>query len=284
MTATRAADPSAPPRRPAGTRTRAGNAMERTRAALLDGAARCAAERGLRRTAMGDVADAAGIAKATLYNHFRTRDSVWSALAARELERLDAACRAALADGGPAAALTAAARGAGEHPVVRRLRSEEPALLAAASMASGAPFWDDARTRLAALLRQPAAGVEVAVVLRWVVSHALVEAAPGEAQASASLLAQALAAQARDSPSAVAPSGRNGNPRRGPGPGPDANRAAGLSGRGDAVVPPDAPMLPFGGEPAEAAQAHEPVAGASGAGQGAGSSRLAVAGSAGTRS
>jgi AcrR family transcriptional regulator len=83
---------SAPPRRSGGTRSRAGNAMARTRAGLLDGARRAVGARGTRRTTMNDIAAQAGVAKATLYNHFRTKDDVWSALVEAEVRALAAEC------------------------------------------------------------------------------------------------------------------------------------------------------------------------------------------------
>ena len=70
---------SAAPVRVTGTRTRAGNAMSRTRAALLGGAAQAVEASGTKIT-MAQVAVAAGVAKATLYNHFRTREAVLGAL------------------------------------------------------------------------------------------------------------------------------------------------------------------------------------------------------------
>ena len=72
---------SAAPLRVRGVRSRAGNAMERTRAAVLDGAARAVEKHGARRATMGDIAVLAGIAKGTLYNHFRTKDAVYAAAA-----------------------------------------------------------------------------------------------------------------------------------------------------------------------------------------------------------
>ena len=75
------AEPAAapPPRSP---RSRAGNAMGRTRAAALDGARRVLTEHGVRKATMGDIAVRGGLAKATLYNHFRTKDEVVAALVA----------------------------------------------------------------------------------------------------------------------------------------------------------------------------------------------------------
>ena len=64
--------------------------MGRTRLGLLAGAERAFAEQGLRRSTMQSIAAAAGVAKATLYNHFRTKDDVARALLAAELERLTA--------------------------------------------------------------------------------------------------------------------------------------------------------------------------------------------------
>src|SRR5215210_5888680 len=106
-----------------GAHTRSGNAMGRTRRGLLTGAARAFAQHGLRRSTMQSVAGAAGVAKATLYNHFRTKDEVARALLATELDRLTA-----LAAGlPPATALTALADEVAGHPVLRRLADDEPA-------------------------------------------------------------------------------------------------------------------------------------------------------------
>jgi len=78
---------SAAPVRAPGTRSRAGNAMSRTRGALLDGARRAVEASGTKIT-MAQVASASGVAKATLYNHFRTRDAVLSALLVDEVRVL----------------------------------------------------------------------------------------------------------------------------------------------------------------------------------------------------
>ena len=116
---------SAAPVRVTGTRTRAGNAMSRTRVALLDGA-RSAVEANGTKITMAQVAAAAGVAKATLYNHFRTRDAVLAALLADEVARLVEAC----ADRPLDEALTVAATTVAQHPVLRSLARLEPGTLA----------------------------------------------------------------------------------------------------------------------------------------------------------
>ncbi len=108
-----------------GTHTRSGNAMGRTRAGLLDGAARALAEHGLRRSTMQSIATAAGVAKATLYNHFRTKDEVVAALLAAELDRLTVLGAELPLD----RALAALSDELGAHPVLRRLAVTEPEVL-----------------------------------------------------------------------------------------------------------------------------------------------------------
>ena len=131
-----------------GAHTRAGNAMGRTRAGLLAGAARAFADNGLRRSTMQSIAVAAGVAKATLYNHFRTKDEVASALLAVELDRLSA-----LAAGLPRAeALAALSDELGAHPVLRRLAGTEPETLTGL-LSVDAGRWADLTTRLGAALR-----------------------------------------------------------------------------------------------------------------------------------
>jgi AcrR family transcriptional regulator len=138
----------APTRSPAhvsGAHTRSGNAMNRTRYGLLGGAARAFAEHGLRRSTMQSIAAAAGVAKATLYNHFRTKDEVAAALLAAELDRLSAQA----ADQPAGAALAMLSDELGTHPVLRRLAETEPEVLAGLL---GTARWEELVARLRAAL------------------------------------------------------------------------------------------------------------------------------------
>jgi AcrR family transcriptional regulator len=58
---------------------------------LLDAAERVLLERGLRATTVADVAEAAGVAKGTMYLYFRSRDELLAGLRARYLARYTAA-------------------------------------------------------------------------------------------------------------------------------------------------------------------------------------------------
>ena len=148
----------------AGTRIRAGNAMARPRAAILTGARRCVETSGLHFT-MAQVAAAAGVAKATLYNHFRTRDDVLHAVLLDEVERLATVVEGArLAD-----ALLRAATELSTSPLRRALSEEPAALCALAVVDPSTPGWMRARVAVeSALHAERRAGVDL--VLRWLAS------------------------------------------------------------------------------------------------------------------
>jgi AcrR family transcriptional regulator len=134
--------------------------VNRTRRGLLEGAARAFAENGVRRSTMQSIAAAAGVAKATLYNHFRTKDEVARALLALELDRLTDLA-AELPSG---AALAALSDELGAHPVLRRLADVEPETFAGV-LAVDADRWAQLRDRLGAALRTDADGADLAA--RW---------------------------------------------------------------------------------------------------------------------
>jgi AcrR family transcriptional regulator len=166
--------PVADPRqRAGGTRSRAGNAMGRTRAAVLSGAVLAIEKHGLRRMTMADVAAAAGVAKATLYNHFRAKPDVVVAVVEAESRALADACAVVAARDGLAAALAYAAETVSAHAALRRVVAEEPAEALALLTLSGRgrAVADELTARVCAH-----AGVDLDeagrdVIRRWVLSH-----------------------------------------------------------------------------------------------------------------
>jgi len=137
---------------------------------------------------MNDIAAQAGVAKATLYNHFRTKDDVWSALVEAEVRALAAECaQLELVD-----ALAHAARRLSEHPVLRQVAETEPVALAGLlTRKPTAPGWRAAeeavRARLAA---DGLAGDDL--VLRWLASHLAAPATPSAIRTAAESLARGL--------------------------------------------------------------------------------------------
>jgi AcrR family transcriptional regulator len=208
MTDATPADPNAAPRRTPGSPARSGNGMTRSRACILSGAAKCIARYGTRKTTMGDISREGGIAKATLYNHFRTKPDVYAALLADEVDDLLTHVAALPVPAGSAesvvAALSYAAEWLSEHPVLRAIREREPELAARLSRPATNDAWKAVRE--AALHRvslavaagalhpqtDPPAAAEA--LLRWVVSHVTWPAPHGAAEAAARQLVHGLVA------------------------------------------------------------------------------------------
>ena len=146
--------------------------MARTRAAVLDGAARAVEKHGARRTTMADIANLAGIAKGTLYNHFRAKEAVFAAAIDAGVRSLTDECVTVATDD-LADALELAAERLGTHPALCRLAADEPAAVAALSAIDDSDRWDDARASVKAILDaggRDASPATVEVVLRWLVS------------------------------------------------------------------------------------------------------------------
>jgi AcrR family transcriptional regulator len=159
--------------------------MSRTRIGLLDGAARAFADQGPRRSSMQSIAAAAGVAKATLYNHFRTKDDVVRALLAAELDRLTE-----VATGRPLEeALVALSDELGGHPVLRRLADTEPDVLASL-LTVGTEQWAGLVARLAAALGLDEHGAELAG--RWLLGVVLQPGRSTTRRRNAAVLAAAL--------------------------------------------------------------------------------------------
>jgi AcrR family transcriptional regulator len=175
---------SAAPVRAAGTHTRAGNAMNRTRAALLDGARRAVQQSGTKIT-MAQVAAAAGVAKATLYNHFRTRDAVLAALVEDEVVRL-AAGAAGLP---PERALAQVAEAIVTNPMIRALAAKEPGTLSRlARVDPTARGWKLAEQAVIGGVGAPG----TRLVLRWLSSYLTTPASTGEIAAEAEIVSAGL--------------------------------------------------------------------------------------------
>jgi AcrR family transcriptional regulator len=109
---------------------------------ILEGAARCFTEVGVRKTTVAEIAAAAGITKPTFYRRFADKTDVVDALVRRETDdlarRMREAGTCALGEGAPGvspagdallAAFRTAARWLTRHPFVRKSLDLEPELL-----------------------------------------------------------------------------------------------------------------------------------------------------------
>jgi AcrR family transcriptional regulator len=177
---------SAAPIREAGVHSRAGNAMARTRAAVLDGAARAVEKHGARKATMADIAALAGIAKGTLYNHFRAKEAVYAAALDAGIRGLAAECTTAARES-LSEALALAADRIGSQPALRRIAADEPATLAALMTPTDMPLWGLARSAVRDVMVASGAATSAAsidAVLRWLTSFIASPAHDAVAQAS----------------------------------------------------------------------------------------------------
>jgi AcrR family transcriptional regulator len=187
-----------------GTRVRAGNAMGRTRAALLEAALVAIEKYGARRATMGDIATLANVAKGTLYNHFRSKDEVYAEAARAVVTSLGERAAVVARTDGLGAALSVAAEAVATSSVLARLRSDEPAVLGAlVAESAGEPVRAAVMAALAAggVTGDPAA---VDITGRWLAGYLAGAADIAAIAAAADRLAQSLlASRPADATSAV---------------------------------------------------------------------------------
>lgn len=183
----------------AGLHIRAGNAMRRTRDGLLDGALSSIERDGLRHLTMSGICTRSGVAKATLYNHFRTKDDLVAGLVHDDVTELAADC-VDLARDDLAVALTRAADGVAAHPVLVGLRTVERGALLSLAAPTAAPVWDLVRAQVALVLDAADRSSDpqnVDYVCRWVASHALEPGTASSRAAQARLVAASVPAAVR---------------------------------------------------------------------------------------
>jgi AcrR family transcriptional regulator len=141
---------------------------------------------------MADIAMLAGVAKGTLYNHFRTKEAVYAATVDAAVHTLGEECVTVARDD-LAEALALAAERIGASAALRRLATEEPAVLAAMVSVGADGAWTSARRAVRDALAAGDASADAAavdLVLRWLVSFV---AAPGhDVEAQASRIAAAV--------------------------------------------------------------------------------------------
>ncbi|MDQ1741693.1 MAG: TetR/AcrR family transcriptional regulator, transcriptional repressor of aconitase [Pseudonocardiales bacterium] len=161
--------------------------MARSRAAILDGA-RAAVEANGTKITMAQVAARGGVAKATLYNHFRAREDVLAALLLDEIDRLVTAVWPLEL----APALTAAAVAVSEHPLLEALGGQDTTTLAVlARVDVRTPGWAKVAHSVEQLLRRYGrAGTPT--VLRWLSSYVIAPADEADIAADVDVLVAGL--------------------------------------------------------------------------------------------
>ena len=174
-------------------RSRSGNAMAKARAGILTGARRSLIDGGIKGLTMSGVADRGGVAKATVYNHFRTKQDVLAAVAMAEIDDAAEAAWPWLTRD-LTTALVTAAEALATSAVVRAVVDRDPGVAASvfpAAEGPGGPCRNHAAALVADALAtadRVASAVTVDLVLRWLAAVAVSPPDPLIRQAQAELL------------------------------------------------------------------------------------------------
>ena len=136
-----------------------------------------------------------GVAKATLYNHFRTKGDVLGALVDSRVAALGQACAEVAGRDGLTAALEHAASALSQDEPLRAVRTVEPGVVLPLLAPGPGRGWDHARAAVQQVLSAagvPAGSPAVEAVLRWLVGQVLGPASSAQARFEAAVLASGL--------------------------------------------------------------------------------------------
>ena len=154
----------------------------RTQSAILEGAKELIATVGLAKMSMIEIADTSEVSRATLYNHYRDKESVIAALCDFEIRQLLSIAQTA---GQPQAVLEALSIAVSSDRALANMRTHDPAPLALALCASTHPLWIQFREALGAILNsQELADTATA----WLIGQALQPLSAKQSQVQSQML------------------------------------------------------------------------------------------------
>ena len=139
----------------------------RTQSAILEGAKNLIATVGLAKMSMIEIADTSQVSRATLYNHYRDKESVLVALCDSELRRLVAVAQSA---SNPTDALEVLSIQVSSDSALAHMRTSDLAPLAQALAATTNPPWIQFNDALAMILGSQ---ILADCAIRWLIGQAL---------------------------------------------------------------------------------------------------------------
>ena len=143
------------------------SAHRRTEAAILEGTKDLISRKGISGLSMIEIADHSEVSRATLYNHYRDKDAVLSALVASEVQRLAELAKSA---GTPADALESLSQSISTDPALAAMRIYDADVLVAAmtNTASG-HYITIAQIIFGATESKPGTGI----AMRWLLGQVM---------------------------------------------------------------------------------------------------------------
>ena len=151
----------------------------RTQAAILEATKGLIATTGLKKMSMIEIADASQVSRATLYNHYRDKESVLAALCESEMERI-----VTLAQGASDAttALTLISQEISQDPALAAMRRNDPEILAQAFSTQDHLLW---KAFAVAITHVVGDEKKSALVVRWLLGQTLSPLTPEQSRSQA---------------------------------------------------------------------------------------------------
>ncbi len=154
----------------------------RTTAAIAQGAKELIATVGLNKASMIEIADISEVSRATLYNHYRDKESVLRALAESEMARLIAIAQSAP---NTTDALEALSIQISADPALASMRHRDPGALATILAAQSDSLWNQFHNALAEILSDHNTA---SLAIRWLIGQALAPLTPTQSRLQAEAL------------------------------------------------------------------------------------------------
>ena len=154
----------------------------RTQNAILEGAKHLIATVGLAKMSMIEIADTSQVSRATLYNHYRDKESVLAALCDFEIRRL-----ASIAQGAPnpTDALEVLSIQISSDSALAKMRTSDPGPLTQVMAAPSHPLWMQFNDALAMILGSQ---VLADLATRWLIGQVLQPLTPEDSRLQAEFL------------------------------------------------------------------------------------------------
>ena len=156
----------------------------RTESAILSTTKALIAERGLSAISMIEIAERSQVSRATLYNHYRDKEAVISALLDSEVERLIEITQT----GTPANCLERLALAISTDPALAAMRTYDGQMLAALLIHGEDQRYLRLAQAIHTLTKKPEA---TGIAMRWLIAQALQPLTPEQAHAQAAALTEA---------------------------------------------------------------------------------------------
>jgi AcrR family transcriptional regulator len=163
---------------------RQGAIHRRTEEAILSTTKSLIAQKGLTATTMIDISAESQVSRATLYNHYRDKNAVVSALLSSELSRLKELMRSI---GAPAAVLEQLSLEISSDKALEMMRLSDPTALAFALTDSANPLWLEFH---AAILEITKLEICTSLAVAWLKSQVLAPITPQQSADEAALLVE----------------------------------------------------------------------------------------------